>query len=994
MKQQTTFKGRHMSKLLSTRQSAYAFVAMIVLLCVESAGAQDITLTGMVSDSTKAVMPGVTVTAVHVDSGNTFTAVTDGAGVYRIGAMRPGGYRVVAELSGFSTITREGVEMLIGQRVVLDLQMQPSTVSESITVTGDAPLVDTTQSRVSGVIDGRQMEALPINGRNWLELTMLAPGSRVNAVGASAFGTVAGASQVNVDGQEINTGFYYATTPNPKFSREAIAEFEMVSARFEATQGRSRGIVVNVVTKSGTNTPSGSVYGYFRDDKFNAADKVAKRVLPYSNQQAGATYGGPIRRDKLHFFVSYEGEREPQTFITANPLFTNIPGSLATTYTQHLAAGRADWQMSPKMRLAMRANYYGTDRPLAAVSPTVHPSRATQDEVRTYGAFATLTRVWGQTVNEIKGGMNYGGSDSEPASADIIGTQSAPQINLRGYTLGSQSVGRVVQSETKYSIRDDWTTSRGSHELKLGGEVLLPSRRARSNLTAQGVIDATLGPITPAIAALFPVWNDSSTWNLAPLSAITRSYLIEVPRFPGGHIYCASPGNEPGDCTRNKPEYATWIQDNWRLTSKLTLNLGLRWDFALDAMVNDIDVPPIKSKTGQEWDKFGPRLGFAYAMTPKMVVRGGWGKYWAGATSVYATESLKPLAAEGVTVFNDGRPNFAADPFNIAGGGKVPTFEEAQRLATNRTIPPVSGVAVGDSTYSNQTSIGIQREVASSLSLQADYVWMHSGNERNLRNVNLTFDPVTGVNRPFSNPANRAFPQYGGLWVAVPDGYTNVHSLELGFTKRFSQRWQAMGTYTLSSAKDFINTWGLFPGCENVFTTPGSTDCSVPVTVPADYRGDYGPAAASTTEGSGQSADQRHRAVLNAIWELPYGFQVSSLYFYGSGERFRTQYGADVRDGGVGTVSLGRYRPDGTIMPRNALLGEPIHRVDTRVQKRLPLRGSIRADLQLEVFNVFNHANYGSYVTVELSPLYGQPLQNSNVAYQPRVMQLGVKVAF
>jgi hypothetical protein len=138
--------------------------------------------------------------------------------------------------------------------------------------------------------------------------------------------------------------------------------------------------------------------------------------------------------------------------------------------------------------------------------------------------------------------------------------------------------------------------------------------------------------------------------------------------------------------------------------------------------------------------------------------------------------------------------------------------------------------------------------------------------------------------------------------------------------------------------------------------------------------------------------DQRHRAVFNGIWRLPYAFQISGLYFYGSGQRFATSYGADVRQTGPGFT--GRLRRDGTIMERNAFVGEPLHRVDMRLQRGFPLGGAKRVEGIVEMFNVFNHRNFGSYTTVETNPLYGQPVQNTNVAYQPRMMQLGVRFVF
>ena len=204
----------------------------------------------------------------------------------------------------------------------------------------------------------------------------------------------------------------------------------------------------------------------------------------------------------------------------------------------------------------------------------------------------------------------------------------------------------------------------------------------------------------------------------------------------------------------------------------------------------------------------------------------------------------------------------------------------------------------------------------------------------------------------------------------LTEGRANYHALSTGLTKRFSQRWQASATYLLSAMWDADSS----PARDH--------DRSITeFAVAADLYAQYALAA----------TDQRHRAVFNGIWDVGYGFPLSGLYFFGSGERYSTTYGGDLRQTGA---TGGRLRPDGTIVPRTNLVGDPIHRVDLRVQRRLSLGGRAGIDGILEVFNVFNHANYGSYVTQESNTNYGQPTGNVNVAYQPRMLQLGFRATF
>ena len=222
--------------------------------------AQEATLTGTITDTTGAVLPGVTITAIHEEAGNTFVGVTDVSGVFRL-PVRVGPYRLTAELPGFATVSRTGLQVLVGQLVTLMLQMAPSTVQETVTVTGEAPLIEVTQSTAAANIDQRQMQELPLNGRNWLDLTLLAPGSRANSGGETPIPRSQVAFQINMDGQQVTNSVAGQGFGQPRFSRDSIAEFEFITNRFDATQGRSMGVVVNAVTKSGTNRHSGTLSG-------------------------------------------------------------------------------------------------------------------------------------------------------------------------------------------------------------------------------------------------------------------------------------------------------------------------------------------------------------------------------------------------------------------------------------------------------------------------------------------------------------------------------------------------------------------------------------------------------------------------------------------------------------------------------------------------------------------------------------------------------------
>src|SRR5258705_13094527 len=258
------------------RQLLAFVIALSLPVC---AYAQEASITGAITDQTGGVLPGVTITAPHVETGNTFVGVTDERGTFRL-PLRTGNFRIAVYLAGFTTINRT-IDLLLGQNVVVNLTMAPSTIQESVTVTGEAPLIDTTNSSLGSNIDPRQMQQLPVNGRNWVNLTLLAAGSRQNAVNetpVSSGGTTV-RFELNLDGQQV-TNTMTTTFDQPRDSRDALGEFEFVSNHFDASQGHSSGVQVNAITKSGTNTPGGSFSGYFRSDRFNAADPVAHAVLP------------------------------------------------------------------------------------------------------------------------------------------------------------------------------------------------------------------------------------------------------------------------------------------------------------------------------------------------------------------------------------------------------------------------------------------------------------------------------------------------------------------------------------------------------------------------------------------------------------------------------------------------------------------------------------------------------------------------------------------
>jgi hypothetical protein len=666
------------------------------------------------------------------------------------------------------------------------------------------------------------------------------------------------------------------------------------------------------------------------------------------------------------------------TFSSPYPLF-NIDQLARNRQSKGVA--RLDAQFSPQTHLTARLQKFYFDQPFGGTGgATSHPSTARREQRNSNQLFATLTQVLSaQALNEIKGGyalynytrdshVTWMGGCFPDAPVRCGGSKT---ISLRGYSIGS-AVGQD-QTQDSYSIRDDFTMSfagAGRHDIKIGGEYIYQGTLILWCAQCTGTIDATGGAVPASIQELFPVWHDASTWNLAALSPVTRRYRQAVSNT---------------DFRYEAPQhlYAGWIQDDWKVKPRLTLNLGLRYDVQVGVHSEKVALQPwLSGDLPYDTNNVGPRVGFALTLDDRTVMRGGYGVFFTQVSTDEQHQTALYTVSAVAETLNDRRPDFAANPFN----GPTPTFEQVLATACD-----VTGIRPGclrreltseinhpwrKGSFAHQTSVGIQRQLGTTMAAEANYVFTGGRGEENTSNVNLAYNPGTAANHPFTDVSRRPFPEWGVVNFGFLEGRSNYHAVETSFTKRFSDRWQASATYTLSAFRD-----GTPPPPVIRLVDGALTREELEFAVAPDLGGEYGLAA----------SDQRHRAVFNGIWEIGYGLQVSGLYFFGSGQRFATRYGSDLRDAGV---TEQRLRPDGTIVPRNNLTGSPIHRVDMRLQKRFGLGGRRSIAAILEVFNLFNQENYGSYTTQESSASYGRPSYNANIAYQARMMQLGFRFAF
>jgi hypothetical protein len=862
--------------------------------------------------------------------------------------------------------------------------MRVAALAETVMVRGEAALVDVTSSQVAGNIDRRQMAELPLQGRNWQELSLLVKGITANSA-SSTPGVADDRFQLNLDGQQITQRVAGSGFGQPKVSREAIAEFQIVTNLFDITQGRSTGIQVQAISRSGTNDLRASTFGFFRSDRLNAKDFVANRVLPFENQQVGATLGGPMVQSKAHFFGSYEYERQPQDAFLAPTRLPNQTFQFETKDVNKNYLGRVDYQLSSTDSLTIRGQRWSFDNPFQISSGTSHPSTAEQLKQRSNNVVGTWTHaISSNLMMQIHGGYNgFSWFNDAIPSNDVQFYNTpffVPQINFPGLTLGGQSNYPNYTWQDTYSGRLDVNQHTGRHDAKFGGEFLRVRDTKNWSLNRRGTYVFNTRPSDAELERRFPAdaWNDPSRWDISGLEPYLQrfdinfhpDYLVDTPR----------------------PTLALWFGDTFRVSNQLSVNFGVRWDadwgatnppWVEDRVIlidNGLESRDFGFKSGiRDLNNVAPRVGFAYNVggNGDLVIRGGSGIYYNTPVSNVTYSHQYFANAIAATLVPDG-PGFMENPTRGITpedylSGRVPAPPQAPRVIADDYVMPSSW----------QSSIGFQKQLGAVIGFDADLTYQ---TERNLvrgRDPNLFYDPVTGYNL---DPARFGRPNsaYGQVQWMESKGSAEALLLASSLTRRFRDNFQAGVTYT----RTFIqkdNTTGFGIQANNQF----------------DLEGDYS-----------RSADfQRDTIRANGIVNLPWALSLSASFFYGSGTfRNASLSGRPYGKPGTNRLNLGAAivipeavldrwdGPDvietGMVWPRNALRGRPLHKVDMRASRRITFAGDVQVTLLAEAFNVFNWKNYGGYTTQLDSVNFGLPTAASGNAYAPRSGQLGFRVEF
>src|SRR5215471_947502 len=541
----------------------YLFGAAIVLLltCVSVFAQQTTgTVTGRVVDQQGSAVPGATVTAKSTTTGFTRSEVSDAEGVYRLSALPVGIYDVTAELQGFTTVSKQGVEVNVAQIQNVDFPLKVAQLAETVNVTGATPLIQTTASSVGAVVDVKRIEAIPLNGRQFANLAATVPGVGLSFHTDPTKSTqyaplVNGGSGRNINYQ-IDGGDNNDDTVGGQleaFPLEAVQEFNFQTQRFKAEYGRSNGGVLAVVTKSGTNLWSGSAFEMFRDKSMNALTETEK--LPeingtgdalkgdYRQNQFGGSFGGPISKDKAHFFVAAERTQQDKTQrVNTSGLFPALDGIFPVPYRENLFTGKVTSNLNAEQYLAVRYARNNNSQPYGA---------APNSSYYNWGDSTNKFNSINANHNWLLGGAKLNEFIFQYADFlnNIASRSSAPNETFpNGLTIGANGNTPQSTAQKKYQFRDDFSWHKTGmaglgHDFKAGANFINEPRLFITFNTGKGAYFYT------------HLTNDKN----GPISTVTLS---------------------DGDSSANIPmkQFATYIQDDWRVSDRLTVNLGLRYD--------------------------------------------------------------------------------------------------------------------------------------------------------------------------------------------------------------------------------------------------------------------------------------------------------------------------------------------------------------------------------------------------------------------------------
>jgi outer membrane receptor protein involved in Fe transport len=955
-------------------------------------------LNGDVTDPEGALVGSAQVSAKNTATGIQRATTTGGAGLFVFNNLPPGQYEVRVEAKGFAPSTAT-VRLEVGQqanlKVALSIEEKKTTIIIDDT---DSILVNTVSSVVDGVVNAHQIENLPLNGRNFLELALLIPGNNVapnfdptkaNTVVISSAGQLGRGSNVSIDGTDDNDDAVGGMLLN--IPEDGVQEFQIASNRFSAEVGRSGSSVVNVVTKSGTNNLHGSASFYERDKRLQVTPPtfspgpLPSDTPPFRRQQYSGTLGGPLVKDRTWWFGAFEYRDELGGVLAAtrHPDTSTITNSFVTAPLNNLlGTTRGDWQVTSNDLLTLRYSIERLDATgRSAVNTPLASASQRQDLKNNFQNFLTSwTRVFTPTLlNKFTFSVNNFFNATDPVTP-------GPELDFPTVTDGASF--RVPQATTQnrlqWSEGMDWT--HGQHNLRFGGEFqrlddefdLGVFQAGRIVMVEDFATDSNF-PTNGGVAFDHNgdgIVNDEDLLFAVTIRSDKPTQALVLPDSDNDLI-------------------AGYIQDDWHLRPQFTLNLGLRYEIDTDLnnvgrydQINPILQPFLHGTRHKDTNNFGPRVGFNWATKGgQFSVRGGYGIYYDRITiEIQSLErgldgrALPIDVRPGNLAFLDSNGHFSTPP--------SPTFSDA---FTGPIIPgagAAEGIDVIDNRIQNpmvqQFNLGIQWEPVRNWVLKAD----------GIHNLGTHF--IIGV--PVGAVLNPAVGGMEGVTQLQSSVNTHYDALWLSVDKRFSQRYQFHGAYTFSKALNYAND--------------DQIPFAYPPVQPSNLHREYGPTP----------NDQRHRLVLQGVANLPYGFHLSPLWTIASGvpmdimlpdnssrvRQFgRNAGGRQFQTAAQLNAAIAQINANGGSLPLvspNSRFNDDFNSFDLRLAKDFHIREGMTLQALGEVFNLFNvtnilgvsTTNYSGFNNV-LSPGFGTPVSTAGGVFGSggsRALQLGAKLTF
>jgi len=968
-------------------------------------------LNGTVVDMSGGALPGATVTVTAEATGLVRTAVSDEAGRFVLPGMQPGVYSMKTELAGFQTQTRTGLRLGVGQALTLAYTLPVGTLADQITVSGASPLIEVTQTTIGTNMSTSDISNLPTQGREMLSLMQLVPGltpvlDNGNFEGAtySANGREDQSNLFLVDGVHNKDDRGGAFT-QVSMTIDAFSEYNVMTHDYGAEYGGASGVIVNAVTKSGTNQFHGSGYYYGQDDRFNATNYFTKqegRTKPESgNDIVGASIGGPIFRNKAFFFFNTERQWLQNALdlkfpAEAAPLATSFSDIYDVNLTKYFA--RVDYQLTPSNNVSFRTIW----NPNTGVGEAANEDQSTEENFRyelakeAINNFQWTSVLNSRMLNEVKVSSTvehlrqaardlFGGGWTDPfdpEAHEITGLNGADPLDFGAqqqhpsYRAGPRAATAGHYWNT-IAFTEQFTFTPGGHTWKFGFGA---SSNGGTTFTAPAGVGGPFGQ-----------FNFLTDQNFDPANAFTYPTRFRI---------------RLGDMFFKVEDWRVngYVADKWQATDKLTLNLGLRYDYS------NI-VPDSK-------DAIAPRLGAAYAVSDKMVFRGGVGKFYEPARNQFMYQVLSSAVIGTAYSFdtgNDRSPTRGELPAHPClnptgdGAGRAAISPDCRAMMVDLRTKNAAGEVFVDTPLLRGTprlgylwswSVGVERQLVPNVALSVDYVGNVGHDQTGTIDIN---EGPLGVDGEVTYQGIDVFDPTGTKIPAAARGVnfrrvleyqtlaafnTDYQGLELGVVKRMSNRWSGRASYSFSRARDV-----------NVITGNANTIWDRRV------NDDYG-----VTSGLNPRADygvfnlaNRHAFTTGGNWDVGRGLGVGGTLVYYTGIPVNELVGDDVnndlddfdrpikgRDDAeipiLSEVDANGYAKHNTMPGNSDFLA-----LNLRVQYEIPLGAAARRlGLYWELYNVTNRANYGNPDNERTSDAFNTLF----IAGAPRTMQLGLRFSF